>query len=177
MLVTSLIKIGVILFGLFYLTAWANQDATRCYISDVTDGDTVTKEVIRYKDGLVMSVERVKVRLADIDAPESDQPSGAWSTQQLERMCKHKYIWMQSHGVGHYGRDIDTLYDNTTNINLRMVEIGAAHPLDKKYYSAARNAITKKLGLWQSTQVIHPKSWRDGSKEKNPHKYYLKLYS
>jgi len=170
-----LIKILVIVFSIFYLTAWAAEVDERCFYSEVTDGDTIKKEIITYKNGKVVRLETI--RLHGIDAPESDQPWGEWATKQLEKECKLKWLWGENHGIGHYGRTIETLYNNTTNINKLMVRIGAAHPLHKSYYKDAQHAIKHKLGLWHDKLVIHPKSWRDGSKEKNPYKYYLKLYS
>lgn len=157
------------------MAAYADEENERCFYVHVSDGDTVKKEIITYKNGEVVSLKTI--RLHGIDAPESDQPYGDWAKQQLEKHCKSKWLWGENHGIGHYGRTIETLWNNTTNINRYMVRIGAAHPLDKMYYKDAQRAIRKRLGLWQDPRPIHPKSWRDGKKEKNPHKYYLKLYS
>lgn len=171
----GLIQLLTIVYGLWHIAVYAEQEDERCFYAYVSDGDTVKKEVVTYKAGKVVKLETI--RLHGIDAPESDQPYGQWAKRQLEKECKSKWLWGQNHGIGHYGRTIETLWNHYHDINRHMVRIGAAHPLDKKYNKDAIHAIKHGLGLWQAKLVIHPKSWRDGTKQKNPHKYYLKLYS
>jgi micrococcal nuclease len=65
----------------------------------ITDGDTVTVLIDR---------QQVKVRLADIDAPESKQPFGSRSKQALSDLCYRKDARLETQGQDRYGRTIAT---------------------------------------------------------------------
>jgi endonuclease YncB( thermonuclease family) len=63
----------------------------------IHDGDTLTVLVDR---------KQVKVRIADIDAPEAKQPFGTWSRQALATLCHQKPAQVIDKGLDRYGRTI-----------------------------------------------------------------------
>lgn len=115
----------------------------------VGDGDTVR---VTSRHG-----QKVTVRLACIDAPETSQgSSGKWSTQTLKGLVKGKSISLKPQIKDRYGRTVAEIYVGETNINLLMVQVGAAYAYrqylkqcDRDAYLRAEAAANNKgLGVW-----------------------------
>ena len=115
----------------------------------VGDGDTVR---VNSRSG-----EKVTIRLACIDAPETAQgASGQWSTQTLKGMIQGKTISLKPQVKDRYGRTVAEIYVGNRNINLQMVQLGAAYAYrqylkqcDKDaYLNAETTAMRGKLGVW-----------------------------
>jgi endonuclease YncB( thermonuclease family) len=117
----------------------------------VSDGDTVT-----VRDG---NDQTYKIRLAGIDAPESRQPYGDRSRQSLIELVAGQSVEVVYDKVDRYGRLLRYVFIGKTNINLKLVELGAAAPYfykgdrgaySKQIINAAESAKSKRLGLWKS---------------------------
>ena len=115
----------------------------------VGDGDTVR---VTSRQG-----ENVTIRLACIDAPETAQgSSGKWSTQTLKGLIQGKSISLKPQVKDRYGRTVAEIYVGNRNINLQMVQLGAAYTYrqylkqcDRDSYLRAEATATKKgLGVW-----------------------------
>ena len=74
----------------------------------ISDGDTIT---------VLVSQQQVKVRLADIDAPESKQAFGSRSKQALSDLCFQKDARLETQGKDRYGRAIATVHCAGRNAN------------------------------------------------------------
>ena len=123
-------------------------------VARVTDGDTVTLTTGE------------KVRLLQIDTPElsSSECYGFEARNVLMGLLSGPgSVTLKADPkldqVDRYGRLLRYIFVGKTNINLKMVEIGAAAPYfyrgEKGQYSAqilkaAKNAKSKSLGLWKS---------------------------
>jgi micrococcal nuclease len=123
-------------------------------VARVTDGDTVTLTTGE------------KVRLLQIDTPElsSSECYGFEARNVLIGLLSGPgSVTLKADPkldqVDRYGRLLRYIFVGKTNINLKMVEIGAAAPYfyrgEKGQYSgqilkAAKNAKSKSLGLWKS---------------------------
>jgi micrococcal nuclease len=120
-------------------------------ILKITDGDT-----IRINTG-------ENVRLLQIDTPEprSSECYASESTAALSKLISGKTIRLESDSasanIDKFDRLLRYVFVGKVNVNLRMVEIGAASPYffngEKGKYSvqlfkAAEKAKEKKLGLW-----------------------------
>ena len=120
-------------------------------ILKITDGDT-----IRVNTGN-------DVRLLQIDTPEpmSSECYSSEATAALTKLISGKTIRLESDPVSanidRFGRDLRYVFVGKLNINLKMVELGAAAPLfyqgeKGKYWSqllkAAEKAKKNKVGLW-----------------------------
>ena len=70
----------LLLFPLLFLSL-AQAETIQCKVVDVTDGNTITC--------LTDQKQQIKVRLYQIDAPESDQAYGQKSKRALSRACSH----------------------------------------------------------------------------------------
>ena len=121
----------------------------RVTLVSVGDGDTVR---VTSRQG-----EKVTIRLACIDAPETSQgASGKWSTKTLKGLLQGKSISLKPQVKDRYGRTVAEIYVGNQNINLQMVQVGAAYAYrkylkqcDRDAYLRAEAAATKKgLGVW-----------------------------
>ncbi len=147
LLATAFLGIGVSIAGSY--TASAATTITKVY-----DGDTITLSTGE------------KVRFLQIDTPELS-PAECYGEEARSALVS----LLNSPGqlslktdpkldkVDRYGRLLRYVFIGKTNINLKLVEIGAAAPYfykgDKGQYSAqilkaAQTAKSKSLGLWKS---------------------------
>lgn len=159
----SLLVLAIIALSFSGFSAHAESKLSGKVVG-VTDGDTITV--------LTPMREQIKVRLAEIDAPEHDQPFGYASKQFLSAMVFGKEVTLLVQTKDRYHRSIAIVYIGNTDVNLQLVKNGTAwayrkylkDPLISKAEDYARSA---KLGLWglQADQIIPPWEWRHRSKK------------
>ncbi len=158
-------KHWLVLAGILFIGT--DQAATLdCKVIHVADGDTVTC--------LLANKQKERIRLADIDAPESKQAFGNQSKQLLAKMVHGQQIAVKTSGKDQYGRLIGTLYLNGQDVNYVMVRSGMAwvykeYSKNPKYYLAQRNAQKAKLGLWRDPKPIYPSEFRRQAKRMKQH--------
>jgi micrococcal nuclease len=122
----------------------SKSEAYQAKVIRVSDGDTI---VVRTHDSTV------KIRLAQIDAPELSQPWGEKSRQALKTLLSGKTIIVLSQGYDRYGRTIAELNVGDRNINQDMVARGAAWAYrdylhDAKILALEADARGRGDGLW-----------------------------
>jgi micrococcal nuclease len=136
----------------------------------VLDGDTV---LILRKAGIppASSVQGrhagglVKIRLAEIDAPEKAQAFGAASRSLLVEMVLHRQIWVRPLALDKYGRTVAQLKVNGLSVNEEMVRRGMAweyshYHSDRRYIALQNEARQAGRGLWAQHDPIPPWEWR-----------------
>jgi endonuclease YncB( thermonuclease family) len=135
----------------------AHADTLTGRVVGISDGDTITVLVAR---------DPVKVRLANIDAPESGQPWGSRSKQSLSELCAGAQARLETQGKDRYGRTIATVFCNGTNANREQVRQGMAWIFDRyarwdsPLYAMQREAKLAERGLWSDPQPMPPWEWR-----------------
>lgn len=123
----------------------------------VMDGDTVM---------VLHEGKKIKIRLANIDAPELAQPFGKESRLSLVELILKKQVHINSRAVDTYGRMIAELSVSGVNVNAEMVRGGLAWEYshfhrDKKYFALQTVAQQTHRGLWgKSEQPVQPEQWR-----------------
>lgn len=122
----------------------------------VLDGDTI--EVLKEN-------QPVRVRLANIDAPEKKQAYGSWSTNQLKGLVAGKTVTVTYSQTDRYGRVLGLVETKYINVNRSQVISGAAwvyerYNTDKALPAMQREAQTQKRGLWADSQPMPPWVWR-----------------
>jgi len=123
----------------------------------VMDGDTV----LLLRDG-----NKVKVRLVNIDAPESDQEFGRESRQSLADKVLKKQVHVNSRAVDIYGRMVADISVDGRSVNEAQVQSGMAWENshfhgNKHYQSLNRDAQQARRGLWaQPVKPVSPEQWR-----------------
>ena len=142
-------------------------------VLDVTDGDTI---VIGGADGT-----RIRVRLAEIDAPEMSQPYGADSKRALEELLKDERVRVVVVDTDRYGRTVGEIYIEGVYINGEMVRLGHAWAYTRYARSTAiiareNEARKATRGLWTlpESERDAPWIWRSerrgrAAKEEVPH--------
>ena len=130
---------------------------------------TITGKVVSAHDGDTLTVlegtTQIKVRLAEIDAPELKQAFGQRARQALGERLQGKQVRVEWEKRDKYGRTLGTVYLGEESINLWQVRNGWAWQY--KQYSksetlkrAEEQARKEKVGLWQDVNPVPPWEWR-----------------
>jgi endonuclease YncB( thermonuclease family) len=129
----------------------------------VYDGDTVTC--------LDENNQQQKVRLADIDAPESGQDFGKASREALATMVFGRTVQVVDSGRDRYGRWIGRLSVDGTDVNREMVATGMAwhyaeYSQDDTLAAVQAQAQAQKVGLWSQPNPMPPADYRRQASQK-----------
>lgn len=129
-------------------------------VTSVQDGDTLT---------FSHSAATYRVRLVDIDAPESNQPFGAPSTASLRELCESKSATLEGRGTDRYGRVLARVTCGGVDANAEQVRRGLAWvferyaPKDSPLRVLEQSARQSGAGLWVDKSAIPPWVWRRSS--------------
>ena len=127
-------------------------------VSRVSDGDTIW---VTDAKGL-----RHKIRMLDIDAPESTQEFGGESTTRLKSLIGGKPVRVTYSERDKYDRLLGTVWLGDEDINLRMVSEGMAwryhYSKNERYATAQSAAKAKRIGLWADPKAQDPWAYRRG---------------
>lgn len=133
----------------------------------VMDGDTV----LVLRDG-----NKIKVRMANIDAPELEQAFGKESRDALAKRVLKKQVRINSQAVDSYGRAIAEITLDGKSMNEAQLSNGMAWEYshfhsNKRYAALSQYAQQNKRGLWaQSVDPVSPEQWRKAHAHKYPSK-------
>lgn len=139
--------------------AWSQALSGR--VVGVVDGDTLE----------LLTPERrmVRIRLAEIDAPEHDQPWGRRAKQALSTLVFGRSVTVRTVDIDRYGRTVGRVYAGGTDVNREMVREGAAwayraYLTDPALLTAEAEARRAHAGLWSlpPSQATPPWDWRHG---------------
>lgn len=130
-----------------------------CRVVGISDGDTLTC--------LTAEKRQVKVRLAEIDTPESRQPYGTRAKQALSDLAFGRNVRLDVHETDRYGRTVARVYAGQVDVNAEMVRQGAAwvyrqYNRDKSLLVLEAEARQAKRGLWAlpEPERVAPWEWR-----------------
>lgn len=126
-------------------------------VVSVLDGDTLI--------ALLKTNEQIRIRLAEIDAPEKSQPFGQVSKQSLSDICFGKHAIVQKVDIDRYGRTVGKVSCDNINANKEQVQRGLAwayvkYVHDKSILDLETIARNKNQGLWIDPNPIPPWEWR-----------------
>ena len=139
---------------------------------------TFSKTIIGYAriiDGDTININKYKIRLYGIDAPEIKQTCkiefqdwfcGEQSTKELMKLINNQEVKCVTNDIDIYKRYIAICSVNKININQWMVKSGWA--IAYRYYSTdyiieEKYARDKKLGVWKS-EFMKPYAYRQQNK-------------
>tara|TARA_A100001388_G_scaffold78953_1_gene56571 strand:- start:827 stop:1354 length:528 start_codon:yes stop_codon:yes gene_type:complete len=161
------INICLIFFSLVNIDVKSEEIKVISGIAKVIDGDT-------------LRIDKKKIRLFGIDAPEKkqqcrrsslsisfltfgkDYPCGQISADRLRKKINDKLVVCKYSSKDRYKRFIAECFLNKTNINAWMVQTGHAvayKKYSKKFVAQEIFAKKEKLGLWSGTFEM-PWNWR-----------------
>lgn len=155
---------GVGLAGIFSVDAYAETFTAK--VIEVLDGDTVL---------VLRGNQKIKIRMANIDAPEKAQEGGMESKQSLLDMVMHKQVQIDSQTVDDYGRVVGTISLDGKNINEEQVRRGMAweysnYHSNKTYIALQSEAQAARRGLWNQASPLPPWQWRKLHAADAPHR-------
>lgn len=128
----------------------------------VIDGDTVLFKPDHYG---VASRAFLKIRLADIDAPEKDQPYGEAATRALAAWVLNRRVELDTVATDVYGRTVARIRKGAMQVNAEMVRQGFAWTSTRSRNQAAlldaqQEARRAQRGLWNDAAPTPPWVWR-----------------
>ena len=141
-----------------------------CVVVGIADGDTLTA---RCPSAIDASLQTIKVRLAEIDAPEHHQPFGSRSRENLASLCFNRSAEVRpiAAGGGHdrYGRTVAHVTCNGVEANTEQVRAGLAwvfdrYATDRRLYALQDQARIEHRGLWADAHPMAPWDWRRGER-------------
>jgi micrococcal nuclease len=146
----------------FALAASAGAAPVTGVVFVVIDGDTVLFKPDHYSP---RSRAFLKIRLADIDAPEKAQPHGTAATRALAALVLNKWVVVDTVATDAYGRKIARVRVGTVRVNQELVRRGHAwastrYRRDAGLQEAQREARRARRGLWQAAAPTPPWVWR-----------------
>jgi endonuclease YncB( thermonuclease family) len=127
----------------------------------IIDGDTVSF--------LTQEKEELRIRLADIDAPEIDQPWGPAAKTALAIWVEGKSGSIKVVDTDRYQRKVAYLVVEGKNINEALISEGLAwvyreYLREIELIALEREARNSGKGLWSVPDPIAPSDWRRGER-------------
>lgn len=138
--------------------------------------ETLTGKVVRITDGDTLVIldatqTQHKIRLAGIDAPESRQPFGQKSKENLSQSVAGQQVAVDWSKPDRYDRIVGKIIYDGQDVNLAQIRAGLAwwyrkyaqeqSPVDRQLYEAAEaQARANQVGLWSASDPIPPWDWR-----------------
>ncbi|NDY56623.1 hypothetical protein G3N56_07685 [Desulfovibrio sulfodismutans] len=125
----------------------------------VVDGDTFS---------LAAQGQVVRVRLADVDAPERDQPGGDDATDRAAELLDAGPVEVMAVAVDRYGRTVARVRADGNDLAWKLVREGLVWPdchqcgLDDRLYFGVYGVMARwsGMGLWAAADPIRPATWR-----------------
>jgi endonuclease YncB( thermonuclease family) len=139
------------------LPAFAEEYSGR--VVGVSDGDTIKI--------LVSGGRQLKVRLAEIDAPEKSQAFGNQSKKAMSGLVYDKTVRVVKINIDRYGRTVGRVYIGKLDVNAEMLKKGMAwvytqYSTDPKFPPLEKAAKKSRLGLWADAAPTPPWEYRRG---------------
>ena len=146
----------ILLLLLAGATGGAQAEEFVTKIIAVLDGDTV---LVKRDSGLL------KIRLAEIDAPEKAQAYGSNSRRSLSDMVLGKQVTVVSQAIDKYGRMVAHLSINGLDVNTEQIRRGMAWEYSHFHSNRALIALQREArqdarGLWARGNPTAPWDWR-----------------
>ena len=130
----------------------------------IADGDTFKL--------LSAGNQQIKIRLAEIDTPESRQSYGNKAKQELSNLIFGKTVTVTTVDTDRYGRTVGRVFVDNMDVNAEMIQRGAAwvyrqYAKDQSLFQLEAEAKQKKRGLWNlpESERVPPWEWRHAKHE------------
>ena len=132
-----------------------------CMVVGISDGDTLTARCRTERTSTT-----IKVRLAEMDAPEKAQRFGRRSKRHLSDLCFRKTAEIQPISTDSYGRTVAHVSCGRVHAASEQVRAGMAWvsprftPRSSALYGVEREARLARRGLWIDRSPVAPWEWR-----------------
>ena len=130
-------------------------------VTGVADGDTLYADIEGHS---------IRIRLAQIDAPEKAQAFGRRSGQSLRELVWKRQVTLSWKSLDRYGRPIAQVSIDGMDVNAEQVKRGYAwvfrrYSNDPTLLALEAQAKSAGLGLWADPHPIAPWDWRAARRE------------
>jgi endonuclease YncB( thermonuclease family) len=148
---------GLIAFALQASAAGLCAEPQTGRVTHVVDGDTLE---------VLLSRKRIRVALAEIDAPEQAQAYGLRSRQSLLAICGGEIATIETGATDASGRTRAQVTCNGTDASAEQVRLGMAwvSPHDSRagstIHALQEEAKATRRGLWADLAPVPPWEWR-----------------
>lgn len=127
----------------------------------ISDGDTMT---------LLVDNKPLKIRLANIDAPEKKQAFGQKSKESLSELCWDTDATYEAQTIDRYGRTVAVVFCNGVEANKEQVRKGMAwvyvkYNKDSTLPAIEVDAKDHRVGLWSDREPVAPWLYRQSQKK------------
>ena len=147
----------------FLLSVPALPSELQGRVVSIADGDTFTL--------LIADKQQIRIRLAEIDTPESGQPYGNRAKQALADLVFRKHVRVEVQDIDRYGRTVGRPYVGDVDVCAELVENGFAwayrrYLRDATLLELEKDAKDSNRGLWSLPEYeqIAPWEWRQGKR-------------
>ena len=162
LLFNPVIILLIVFWGLTACDDFSFSETHEGKVVKVLDGDSIN---------IMQQGEEVRIRLAEIDAPEHGQPFWKQSRRALANYVADKKVLVEEFDRDQYGRIVGHVYINDIWINGVLVQEGYAYvytryAVSKKLYEYEAQAAKNKLGIWKlpNSERVKPWEWRKRNK-------------
>ena len=135
-------------------------------VVSIADGDTFTL--------LTPENRQIKIRLAEIDTPESGQPYGNRAKQALSELVFGRDVRVEVQDIDRYGRTVGRPYVGDVDVCAELVANGFAwayrrYLKDPALLELEKEAQDSNRGLWSLPEYerVAPWDWRQGKRTPN----------
>ena len=151
------LTVFVLVLNTLYGQAQASQLTGK--VVNIADGDTLTI--------LQQDKTQKRIRLGEIDAPESKQAFGQRAKESLIQLCGGQNAVVQVQDIDRYGRVVGRVSCHGVDITVEQVRRGMAwvydsYAKDKSLYDVQSQAKKARKGLWADASPVPPWLWRKG---------------
>lgn len=160
-------KTLIAMLMLSLLAGQAHAEQFSCQVVAISDGDSF--------DCVTIANTQIRVRMAEIDAPERKQPYGPQAKQALAELIYDKLAIIQVHSIDRFGRTLARVFIGPLDVNYSMVQQGAAWAYteqlkDQKLRDAETFARNMDKGLWAqpADAIVAPWKWRYAGRINGP---------
>lgn len=165
-------RYAALLLSITFVAMPAHAYELSCKVVGVTDGDTVTC--------LTADRKQEKIRLQGIDAPESKQPFGQRSKQNLSDLVYGKSVTVKWNKRDRWKRTLGSVWvtpsdcptcGHTLDVGAAQLSVGMAwwfrryakeQPVQQRhqYEFEETEAKARRAGLWGDSNPVPPWEWR-----------------
>jgi endonuclease YncB( thermonuclease family) len=161
----SMLRQAVLAITLLWTTLPATAAELHGLVVGIQDGDTLAL--------LVDGQDEVRIRLAEIDTPESRQLWGSRARQALSAMAFHRAARVVTTKTDRYGRTLGRVWIEGLDINAELVWAGHAwvyrqYSQDPQLLAMEAAARQARRGLWRLPEDERqpPWEWRPQHRER-----------
>lgn len=158
---TSPLRTVPVALGLLGLALICSAETFTGRVVAITDGDTLA---------VFMQGAPIRVRIADVDAPERGQPFSRKAREALSSLCRRTEATVEPVATDRWRRTVGRVTCDGVDAGSHLVRLGLAWtytkyaPEDSELHQIEREARDAGVGLWVEPAPTPPWDWRSAQR-------------